>query len=327
MVVDRSVNDNVFAIGKSVDPIDKSYLESAGWNPKAGHTFDQLLRSDNMEFKLVCGQTTYQWRHGYLYDPNGDNSPAGKDWLSGPGDPTDGGGTTPPGLVSASSLQWNMNNTTWDVTLGGTRTSTTTWKSPTYGSGSSVLSTDSSWGYPPVSQQPADAIKFNSTLKWEWPMVYEFSFDLAQACQGNPITELAVITAHNSPAKDSTQDVPLATVLTGFTAVGGNGSVELVWETATEVDNLGFNLYRSESPDGAVVQGTVRRGAASHDGGRVRINTELIPTQTPPGSSAGAVYRFLDAGLADVTTTFYWLESVDISGQVQVSGPISATTK
>ena len=70
-----------------------------------------------------------------------------------------------------------------------------------------------------------------------------------------------------------------AVELTSFIARGLDGAVELTWETGSEMDNLGFHLYRSLSEEGPYE----------------RITVSLIPGL---GSSpAGARYRYVDAGL------------------------------
>jgi len=81
--------------------------------------------------------------------------------------------------------------------------------------------------------------------------------------------------------------------------------VLLNWETATEVDNLGFNLYRAEQVDGQKIQ----------------INPNLILSKTIGGTS-GAVYEYLDAGVVSGVDYFYWLEDVDFTLNKTLYGPI-----
>jgi hypothetical protein len=89
-----------------------------------------------------------------------------------------------------------------------------------------------------------------------------------------------------------------------FTAYGK--SVILSWETTSEVDNLGFNLYR----------------ATSIDGERTKVNAGLIPTLVYPGSPYGAVYSYTDTSLNN-STYYYWLEDMDINGRTGLTGPES----
>ncbi len=104
------------------------------------------------------------------------------------------------------------------------------------------------------------------------------------------------------------QDVATTAVgLASFTARGFESAVLLEWETASELDNLGFHLYRGVSADGPWT----------------KLNASMIPGL---GSSPeGKQYRYVDAGLANGTTYFYRLEDVDRHGRITSHGPVSAT--
>jgi hypothetical protein len=99
---------------------------------------------------------------------------------------------------------------------------------------------------------------------------------------------------------------PTAITLVSFTAQANSDSVALTWETGTEIDNAGFNLYRASAPDGPYT----------------RINGALIAAEGDP--VAGARYSFLDEDLAPGTYT-YKLEDVDLNGVATLHGPVSAT--
>ena len=98
---------------------------------------------------------------------------------------------------------------------------------------------------------------------------------------------------------------PTAITLASFTAQAGLGSVALAWETGTEVDNAGFNLYR----------------ATAEGGPYTRVNAALIAAEGDPVS--GTSYTFLDKGLSH-GTYFYKLEDVDLNGTTTLHGPVSA---
>ena len=94
--------------------------------------------------------------------------------------------------------------------------------------------------------------------------------------------------------------------LQSFAAVPGDASVTLEWRTASELDNLGFYLYRGPSEAGPWTS----------------LTTSLIPGL---GSSAtGQAYSFRDAALQNGTRYFYRLEDVDASSKVTSHGPVSA---
>ncbi len=88
-----------------------------------------------------------------------------------------------------------------------------------------------------------------------------------------------------------------------FQAVVGNGSVTLIWETATEVDTAGFNILRSESEDGPFA----------------KINDTLIPAKG--GTTQGATYSYVDNGVQNGVTYWYQLEDVDVTGESEVRAP------
>ena len=100
----------------------------------------------------------------------------------------------------------------------------------------------------------------------------------------------------------------LAVALASFTADAQADGVRIGWETTTEINNVGFNLYRAESASGP----------------RVRLNAASIPSQAP-GSTQGAVYTWLDVDVEAGQTTFYWIEDMDLSGATTLHGPVSAT--
>ena len=105
-------------------------------------------------------------------------------------------------------------------------------------------------------------------------------------------------------------DIPVPTVvdLASFEAVAKGRAVQLTWQTASEIDNLGFNLYRAESLKGP----------------RTKLNSSLIPAQAP-GSPVGATYQFTDKALKKSATYYYWLQAVDVNGMVTEYGPVSAS--
>jgi hypothetical protein len=100
---------------------------------------------------------------------------------------------------------------------------------------------------------------------------------------------------------------PTAVEMAAFNAGWTGQGVLLEWETASEVDSLGFNLYRS-------------RSAAS---GYARINETLIPCQSP-GNPTGASYSYLDLQAPPDTVCFYVIEALDARGNPDRYGPVQA---
>ena len=97
--------------------------------------------------------------------------------------------------------------------------------------------------------------------------------------------------------------------LSSFTATPKAGKVTLQWGTETEIDNAGFNLYRSET----------------EDGNYTKINSSLIPAQG--SSTQGANYEFIDYGLKNGKTYYYKLEDIDLNGTSTMHGPVKATPR
>ncbi len=98
-----------------------------------------------------------------------------------------------------------------------------------------------------------------------------------------------------------------AVTLSSFTARPFDGGVELRWETASELQNLGFHLYRSESSGDPYT----------------RITSSLI---SGLGSSpTGKSYSYVDSGLVNGRMYFYKLEDVETTGRTEMHGPVSAT--
>jgi len=97
--------------------------------------------------------------------------------------------------------------------------------------------------------------------------------------------------------------------LSAFEAVAGNREASLIWKTASEIDNAGFNLYRTETEDGEYVQ----------------INNRLIPAKGSP--TEGAEYEFADEDVENRQAYWYMLEDVDLNGVSTVHGPVSATPR
>ncbi len=92
--------------------------------------------------------------------------------------------------------------------------------------------------------------------------------------------------------------------LTEFNATAYDESVVIEWETGSELNHLGFNLYRSTDPDSGYVQ----------------INNELIRNYLTSGEFRGR-YRFVDPNLSNNQVYYYILEDVATNGDRDQYGP------
>jgi len=97
--------------------------------------------------------------------------------------------------------------------------------------------------------------------------------------------------------------------LTSFTATPLHKEVIINWSTESEIDNAGFNLYRSETEVGEYT----------------KINTELIPAKG--SSTQGANYEFIDKDMKNRKTYYYNLEDIDLNGISTMHGPVNATPR
>lgn len=101
----------------------------------------------------------------------------------------------------------------------------------------------------------------------------------------------------------SPTEPPTAVELTLFKArVTEDGSVVLRWRTATEVDNTGFNIYRSKRENDSYKQ----------------INSTIIPAEG--NSTSGTSYSYEDT--PGEGTFYYKLEDVDANGASATHGPV-----
>jgi len=103
---------------------------------------------------------------------------------------------------------------------------------------------------------------------------------------------------------------PTAVAVASFIVEPQGHTLVATWETATEVEVLGFHLYRADAPDGP----------------RLRLNEALISAQAP-GSPIGGSYTFVDEGVSPDTSYWYWLEVVDPHNVAASYGPVSAVVQ
>ena len=101
---------------------------------------------------------------------------------------------------------------------------------------------------------------------------------------------------------------PTSVTIASFEAAWQEDAVRVTWETAQEIDNLGFNVHRATASEGLWEQ----------------VNVVLVPAQAP-GAVFGAAYEWVDTDVTPGETYLYRLEDVDIHGASAFHGPVSAT--
>ncbi len=99
----------------------------------------------------------------------------------------------------------------------------------------------------------------------------------------------------------------LITLVSFVVDIDRSGNVVLLWKTEAEIDNAGFNIWRSED-DGAKY---------------VKINGSMIAAKG--GSAWGADYSFKDKDVETGHEYSYLLEDLELDGDSALHGPIFIT--
>ena len=105
---------------------------------------------------------------------------------------------------------------------------------------------------------------------------------------------------------DFVQDLSLPVQLAAFQAQGEAGAVVLTWRTESEIDNLGFHVWRAEQEAGPFT---------------------CLTSQRIPGagtSTAPRDYFFRDTDVISEQLYYYYIEAVDAGGFVQKSSVVAA---
>ncbi|MEJ2636795.1 MAG: FlgD immunoglobulin-like domain containing protein, partial [Calditrichia bacterium] len=109
---------------------------------------------------------------------------------------------------------------------------------------------------------------------------------------------------------EGNQDSSLPVELTSFTVVSGDGLVTLRWITESEMDNVGFEVFRSAEKDGEYTLMSSYLSNASLKG-QVNSNTRHE-------------YRFTDRLVVNGESYWYKLADVDLNGNRAFHGPLFA---
>ena len=100
-------------------------------------------------------------------------------------------------------------------------------------------------------------------------------------------------------------DQPLSVELASFTALSGDGKVTLHWATQSEVNNVRFDIMKSEIKEGEYSKVGEQQG---------QFNSNQLTN-----------YAFTDNFVANGSTYWYKVVDVDVNGVLTAHGPISAT--
>jgi hypothetical protein len=104
-----------------------------------------------------------------------------------------------------------------------------------------------------------------------------------------------------------TYDVPVPVNLSSLAATADNDMVTLRWTTGSEIENLGYYVYRSLMEDGMYE----------------KLTASLI--EGAGSSRTTQFYQFIDQDVEEGRSYFYKLEQINLDGSKVVYGPITAT--
>jgi hypothetical protein len=110
---------------------------------------------------------------------------------------------------------------------------------------------------------------------------------------------------------DISGDGSLPVELTSFSATAGDAKITLKWVTESEIDNVGFEIWRSMEEEGEY---TSLASYTNNDDLKGQFN-----------SNTRHSYRFTDKLVANDFTYWYKLVDVDLNGKKTFHGPLSAT--
>ncbi len=284
----------------TVDVTDEANVLDGYWKshcPTDKCGFDGYSQADPYQVTLTGGQTNTTADFGYYRDPA-----ALGDWVWYD---SNGNGIQDGGEQGIADVEVTL-TITWPGGAGTTVLKTKTDASGYYSFANLLLDEDHDVG---GVNRPSYSISVTPPTAYPYPTKVGVGLDRAVdsgLASGETIWTMRGFL--NATYDFGFSSTPTAITLASFTATPQGAAILVVWETASELDNLGFNLYRSASPAGPWEQ----------------LNAELIPAQAP-GAVFGALYEWLDETAAPDVVTYYRLEDLDISGVSTFHGPVSAT--
>jgi len=180
-----------------------------------------------------------------------------------------------------------------------------------------VISVNAAFGFDPTIPNPDTASTYDGTsglltatgcLPEDLPPDSNVVVILSITDMGDDILDSAVFLdnfqwgTQSDCTPGATEEEPTAVDLASFTIEANENQAVITWETATEIDNAGFNLYR----------------ALDSEGPWQKVNSVLIAAEGDPVT--GATYTFVDTPGRD--TFYYRLEDIDFYGVSTFHGPV-----
>jgi len=170
---------------------------------------------------------------------------------------------------------------------------------------------------------PGDPPGWDITSSWQTIVTLKFTITTATSVDIsiNDATDAAAYfdNYQNNPKGDNTDwtmsnedtgQVTLPVILSTFTAQFLNNNAELYWVTESEVDNLGWNIYRNFSNNFNTAE---------------KINNEFIAGHGTTTERSHYLYSDIILEPQAGKCFWYWVTSISYSGVMHISAPVSLT--
>lgn len=161
------------------------------------------------------------------------------------------------------------------------------------------------------TQDDVDDVPVSEGGPYEGTLLYAYKIDGTSFVRGSQADATNNILTFNSMTSFSdltggNRDNPTTATLASSQAHPAPAAVQVAWETASELEVIGFNVYRAETLDGA----------------RTLLNPALLAAHHP-GDVDGSSYSYLDITAQPGRTYYYWVEVIAASGSI-LSMPMQA---
>lgn len=156
-----------------------------------------------------------------------------------------------------------------------------------------------------------DAFGNISTFPAGAPALYQIytlrqsTFSVAWSVNTRDVNKTLVLTSQDQVELTITGE-PTAVTLERLEALRTAEGILVNWQTSDEIDNYGFNIYRSTTPDF-----------------REAVKLTPAPILGEGRGRGGASYSFLDRN-PPTGPVYYWLEDIDLAGKRTLHGPANA---
>ena len=305
-----SRNQLTGSIPSELDNLSNLTVLSLGYNELTGLIPAELGNLSNFTFlslndNQLCGEIPVELKNlSSLYSLTLDNNhltasdPELITWLDSH---NPGWETTQTPCPVVTTLQFS--STTYSVTENGGQATITVTRTGNGAISANYATTDG------TATAGNDYIQTTGTLSWAYGDYADKTITIAITNDGDSEGNETFTITLTSPVSGENLDNATVTItdddttlvtLTDFTATALENEIILEWQTATEIDNTGFHLWRATG-----------EGWKYGDYSTViRLTEQLIAAQ-----GDFSVYSYIDADVETGATYYYGLEDIDLYGQ------------